>query len=300
MISQFLRAISSDKYFCFVTGLAIIAACAVFPQASIADGYIPPDKVKVTTPVYRPAMSEFSPALGTYVYEVAWQGIPAATLTVNVEQEGLRYHIDTEAKTNKAIDVFYKLRYYGEAKISAIDLMPYETYIDSRENKKVKTARISFLENGEILSVRTRNGKQEPLLKFDPNNFTLDPFSAAFLARSLNWKKGETKKFDTFNGKTRYLISLTAEDKVNMKINDQKKDVWVISPKVKKLTETNPKKKLREAKIYVTADSAREILLIASEVFVGTVTTTLKSFTPSTRPAPRTTFAKSKRELFFE
>ena len=294
MFALVTRASRSIQYFCVLLAAFLVAGIAV------ADGYIPPEKVQISTPVYRPELADFKPELGTYTYEVAWQGIPAATLTVNVEQEGLRYHIDTQARTNKAIDVFYKLRYHGEAKISAVDLSPIESYVDSRENKKIKTAKVSFLKNGEILSLRTRNGKQQPLLKFDPNNFTLDPFSAAFLARSLNWKKGESKHFDTFNGKTRYLITLKAEDKVKMKVNGEEKQVWVISPTVKKLTERKPKQKLREAKIYVTDDINREILLIASEVFVGTVTTTLTSFTPSSRPAPKTTLAQRKRSVLFE
>ncbi len=251
---------------------------------AFAEQPIPPEQVKISTPRYKPIFGEFEPELGSYRYSVSWQGIPAADVEVSVERDGDYYKIGAFAKTYSAIDLFYKLRYKAEGVISAENLHPVKTSIDYRENRRVKLVNIDFLEGGDIHATREHVGKSKEEFRFNPDNFTLDPFSAAFLARSLDWQKGVSKYFDTFNGKSRYLITLTAEDQKQMWVNGELKDVWVIVPKIKNFSSPGQVKKLREAKIYVTADSKREILQIVSEVFIGSVKTRLRTFTPVNEP----------------
>lgn len=257
-------------------------------------------KVKVTTPVYSANTGGFKPVLGTYSYSVKWQGIPAATAEVNVEKEGEYYRVIASARTNSAIDIFYKLRYKGDGTISALDFAPVKTVLDQRENSKVKVTEIMFLENGEIYLTKSQKGKEPEAYKFNPENFTLDPFSAAFLARSLDWKQGETKTFDVFTGKARYLLDLSLTEEINMNVNDESRKVWVIVPKVKKLSENEGKPKLREAKIYITADDKREILKIVSSVFIGSVTSKLESFSPTIRAPSGIYVAQEKRNIYVE
>ena len=95
-------------------------------------------------------------------------------------------------------------------------------------------------------------------------------------------------------------ITLTAIDKVQMEVNDVQKTVFVIRPTVKNLTNPEANKKLREAKIYVTDDKDREILKIASDVFIGTVTTKLISYTPdrsTVTEAPGTTTVAQRDDV---
>ena len=56
-----------------------------------------------------------------------------------------------------------------------------------------------------------------------------------------------------------------------MKVNGVDTPVWEIKPHVTKLTASKQNGKLRDATIYVTADSKREILQLKSEVFIGNV-----------------------------
>ena len=183
--------------------------------------------------------------------------------------------------------------------MTSAEFLPLKSSFNQQENSKQKDTQITFFDDGQILSVRKQVGKDEQVLKFNPGNFTLDPFSAAFLARSLDWHVGETKRFDTFNGKTRYLIDLTADELVQMKVNGEVKDVWVISPRVTNLTAPKANGKLRSAKIYVTADSSRDILQIVSSVFVGSVTTKLKSYEPA-QTLTTTQVAQNPKKIFFE
>ena len=229
-----VHAESSSLLLVFLVFLLIVA-----PTVGIcADKNIKAQDIKIYTPTYQPVFEEFDPPLGTYTYKVAWQGIPAATVTVVVDKNGDRYNIVTKAKTYSGIDLFYRLRYTAEGTISALDLTPIETVIDHRENSRHKVTKISFEKDGGIKAVRYRKGTDDSKeeLEFNPNNFTLDPISAAFLARGVDWKVGESKKFDTFNGKSRYLITLTASEKVIMKINGEEREAWQIVPKVENLT----------------------------------------------------------------
>ena len=178
------------------------------------------------------------------------------------------------------VDVFYKLRYKSEAVFSAVDLRPLEHSFVHNENSKVKRTDLKFHPNGVVDSKRWKNGKPIQDFNFDPDNLVVEPISAAFLARSLDWKLGDVKEFDVFDGKSRYLIKLKAQEKVALTINGRATPAWVIVPEVRKATENHNHKKLKSAKIYVTADAQREVVKLSSKVFVGTVNTTLKSFSP--------------------
>ncbi len=265
----------------FVTILFCLGLLCLFvasPRAFAED--IHPGQVRVSTPVYKANMDDFSPAEGQYRYRVSWEGIGAARVFMDVERRGERFHLTARAETNSFVDIFYKLRYKAKGEISSEDLSPFTTLIDYRENSRQKKTDIRFLPGGKIHSTHWKKGSGTEEYSFNPENFMLDPFSAAFLARSLPWEKGQVREFDTFNGKSRYLIRFEAVDETVLKVNGEPRKVWVVSPSVKKLTSTEDSQKLKSAKIYVTADKAREVLKIVSSVFVGSVYTELEEFTP--------------------
>jgi len=279
--------------------LALAVGAGLLPRSVCADA-VTAEAVRVSTETYAPHEGQFAPLRGTYRYEVAWQGIPAAEVTVDLKEEAGRYRVTTAARTNSAIDIFYKLRYRAEGLISSFDLTPFKTFIDNRENSRQKLVQMTFLETGEIESVRSQTGKPSTVTRVDTGNFTLDSFSASFLARSLSWERGVSRDFDTYNGKTRYLITLTAVDKIKMDVNGRSRDVWVISPTVRNLNDPKSNSKLREAKIYITADPEREILQIVSKVFVGAVTTKLVEFSPRpSSPAPLQMAQQQTRRVSF-
>lgn len=248
-----------------------------------ADDYISPELVKVTTPAYKPGSARHKPRLGTYEYSVSWEGITAASCTLTVSQQNGVYVIDAAARTYSGVDLLYKLRYEAIGRLSAADLSPISLSIDHRENSRQKNIEMSFdPQHGSIRAVRSKgeNDPDKKILAFTPQNFTLDPIGAAFLARTLDWKVGDSKQFDVFNGKSRYFIVLTAVDSTTIDFKGESRKVIVISPQVRNLTTTKPTSKLREAFIYVSDDDARDILKIVSSVFIGSVYTELESFIP--------------------
>jgi hypothetical protein len=262
-----------DLFFVF------IVAMLVFQTGLLGAKKIPPDMVKITTPAYSPELSDFNPKLGRYTYTVSWQGIPAGTVDMNLKRNGDQYEISASARSAEAIDYVYKLRFRSQAILSAQTLMPKRSVSITKENTRKKKIELEFFSNGEIESVYTDNRGGSETVKFNPGNFTLDPFSTAFLALSMDWKVGDKRQFDTYNGRNRYLIELTAVDRTDITINGRTQKAIVISPSIKKLTDTDTQK-LRTARIYISAGNSREILKISSDLFFGSVDTDMVAFVP--------------------
>lgn len=253
------------------------------PVSTIRADELLADQVDVTTPVYFPEKGhDFRE--GIFNYEVSWQGIHAADVEITVRRKSEIYEVFIAVETNSFVDVFYKLRYSVLGTIAADDFTPGILLIDQRENSRVTKASLAFADDGRIrseLSKKKDSGNRFREYDFYSNNFTLEPLSAAFLARSLDWAPGVERTFDTFDGKSRYLISLKCTEERWMKVGGKKRRVWVVEPSVINLNKQEKAKKLRRAALYVTADKYRDILQITSEVFVGRVTTKLTGYRPA-------------------
>ena len=288
---------TAGKFVAVCSLTTLLMPLAVIMEAK-ADDYIAPQLVKVTTPRYKANFEGFTPRLGTYNYVVSWQGIPAASAAVRFSENGGNFIVDAQARTNSAIDLLYKLRYQAIGTLSSFNLKPVKLWIDHRENSRIKNIDLQFSGQEDLITaVRTRVGSTERKeVSFRATN-TLDPIGAGFLARSLSWSVGETKSFDVFNGKSRYLISLTALDKRVIDFQGTQRECFVISPRVRNLTTTKAVEKLREAFIYVTTDKFRDVLKIESSVFIGTVLTEMESFIPEeASPPPSVQLAQSEND----
>jgi hypothetical protein len=294
-VRQMMRAVLTT-----VSALGVVATTFLCSSPTVrADDYISPDLVKVTTPFYKPGAVGFKPRLGVYEYSVGWEGITAASCAVTISKRDNTYVIDAAARTYSGVDLLYKLRYDAIGVISAKDFTSMSLSIDHRENSRQKTIELSFQpEQGTVSAIRGKGviDPEKKHLSFDPNNMTLDPVGAVFLARSLDWEIGETKHFDVFNGKSRYFISLTAAERTTIDYKGEQRKVIAITPQVRNLTTTKPKSKLRQAFIYVSDDENREVLKIVSSVFIGSVTVELESFAPLPEKAAPIQMAKANAD----
>ncbi|HMO17935.1 MAG TPA: DUF3108 domain-containing protein [Oligoflexia bacterium] len=266
----------------FILSMLIIGS-VFFPLFSSAD-YIDPSTVNVSTESYKPSFTDF--AEGTYQYDIKWQGLQVANGIVQVEsavkESNKMYAVEAKANTSKLIDVLYKLRHTSGSEFDGETLRPIKFHSVQTENSKSKKTDIYFREDGHISSVSMKNGKVENRHEFASSNLTLDPISAAFLARSIPVNVGSTAEFDVFNGKNRFLISFRVDslEKVVLPGSDVAKDAFKVIPSVKKLTDTEGETRFRKAEIWISADEKRDVLKVESEVLVGKVSAFLKSFDP--------------------
>ncbi len=278
------------KHKTYALATLIILAIVLHPGILLAEK-LPADQVNISTPVYTPPKS-FAPQLGLYSYSVSWNGIPAGSAELELDRNDESYEIRARARTAKGIDLIYKLRYKSETVLDADTLKPKHSFSVVSANSRKKTTQVEFLPDGEILSTRKNHRGSVKTLKFNPDNFTLDPFSAGFLALSQEWKVGESRQFDLFSGKSRYLIEFSAVEQVSLTVNGELRSAIVIVPKVKSLTQTGDdadEKKMRETRIFIAADPSREILKVSSDLLFGSVNTEIVAFTPAgTSPASDT------------
>ena len=245
--------------------------------------YIQPSEVNIQTERYQPADSDFS--TGTYHYKVAWQGMPVGKAKIDV-RSSLRgatpfYHVRATAQTGKVIDIFYKLRHTSESLFEADSLKPVRFVTEQKEGSKEKIREVVFDDDGKIVSKRSKNGESRDTIEFQSDNLTLDPISAAFVARGLPIELGTTAAFDVFNGKHRYLISFLVEKRDTVRVGGRDYDAFKVVPSVQKLTDTKGEKRLKSAAIWITADESRDVVLIESKVLIGSVSASLEKFEPA-------------------
>lgn len=264
----------------------------IIPHIDVAKAeFIDPASIQIKTETYTPDFTDFK--RGTYVYEVSWKGIPVAEASVEVDsqktEEGKEsYLVEAKASTNKVIDVFYKLRHSSDSSFDAESLRPMKFKSIQTENSRKRSSEISFGINGEISSFTERNGKIEDERKFMSDNLTLDPISAAFLARSIPIEIGKKVEFDIYNAKNRYLISFLVVEIENIKVENFNKKgekemrlAYKVVPTIQKLTDTEGEKRFSKGTIWISADEFRDVLKIESEVLVGSIGAYLKKFSPS-------------------
>ncbi len=268
---------------CFSISLAmlLVSLSAVLP--ALAD-YVAPGDVKVKTSPHLPFTTDFRS--GVYRYDVSWQGIPVAEASVAVQRGDLSgvpfFHVRADAKTVSAIRLFYKLKHRSEAMFRADTLEPFTFYSRDTERRKQKYRQVYFEGGGKIRFKAWKNGKARADDEFFSENSTLDPFSAAFLARSLPINVGSVKEFDVFNGKHRFLITFEVTGREVLDTNQGKRNAFKVVPSVRKLTDSSGEEsRLKSATIWISADSYRDILKVESKVLIGSVTAELDRFYPS-------------------
>ncbi|MBP9837945.1 MAG: DUF3108 domain-containing protein [Proteobacteria bacterium] len=251
-------------------------------QTSFAD-YIPPQDVEVKTITYSPEKTEFEE--GIYEYSVEWQGIPVGSSKVIVKKDKANITtVTATAVSSGVVKVFYSLRHLSESIFRSDTFKPLSFFSIQKENSKIKSREIKFSDEGQIEAKlykhKNEQRKTDEEINFHSENVTLDPITAAFLARSLPVHGNEEYTFDVFNGKHRFLITLKVVGRENIKVEGKTFDTYKVVPTVKKLTDTEGEKRLRSAAIWVTADDNRDIVKLESSVLIGAVSAELVKFIP--------------------
>ncbi len=257
------------------TILSLCVTLSCFCSYVLAD-YIEPSAIQVNIKSYDPVKQTLP--RGEYVYDISWQGIPVGQAGVDVDALGENFKVVASAKSAKVIDLFYSLRHKSESEFNQKTYTPVHFLTQQTENRKFKKAEVSFLENGHIQSYIEKNGKKSEEREFVPERELRDPISAAFLARSIDIKVGEESTFQIYNAKHRYLITFHVDGIEKIHVSDREREAYVITPRIEKLTDTDGEKRFRKGTIWMATDDTRDILKMESEVLIGSVKATLRSY----------------------
>lgn len=245
--------------------LCFIVVAAVYPRAGRPGTH--------STPQYQPKFYPFDKGERA-VYRGSWLGIPVASAeiqTVPLFMNGKKYyHATLQASTSKYLEFVWKMRDSVESVFDSQTMQPHRFVFRQRENRKNTDTTASFDPATQKWSVRRQEGAKIRDFDFTSDN-TLDPISAVYLARSVDFKIGDTLRLEVFGGKSRYLVLLDVVSKERITIGDNSLDAYKIVPRVQNLSREGYAERVREVTVWISADDRRRPVRIVTQAFIGNV-----------------------------
>jgi hypothetical protein len=247
--------------------------CFVLASVSQAgEAMIKPEAVPVYQPKYRP-FDEGEKE----VYQATWNGMisvaTAEVYTVPAVVDGKKvYQVRVEAKTSKALDLIWRMRDTISSTFDAKALSPSRFTFNQRENSRVidTDARLDPASKQWAVN-RQQVGKKPRIYRFDSNN-TLDPITAVYLARSMDFKVGDKLYFKVFGGRYQYLLELFVEKKEQVALKSGKSvEAFRIIPRIQNITKNGYASRFNEAMIWISTDERRVPVKLSSKITFGTV-----------------------------
>jgi hypothetical protein len=208
------------------------------------------------------------------VYQASWLGIPVASAEIEmtpVTLDGKKfYHATIKAESWRYLDLIFKMRDTIESTFDAETLHPRRFFFSQRENKKViDTTALVDPESKKWVVNRQEGRKLKHFEWVSP--YTLDTVSAVYLARSLDYKVGDSIRLEVFGGKSRYLVTLDVVGRERISVKGKEADTFKIVPKVADLSKTGYATRVRQATVWITADEQRTPIRMSAQVFIGSV-----------------------------
>lgn len=262
---RFFAGISGCRAYRFLTLLFILAS--LFHA----------DAVPIDSPI---GLEEYQPSFYPYdggeraEYRASWNGIPVASAEIRTDStfvEGKKfYQVKIQARTSKYLEFLWRMRDSIESLFEAETLRPRRYVFNQRENRKTIDTTAQFDSGSKMWNVRRQDGTKVRDYRFYSQN-TMDPISAAYLLRSLDFKVGDTLKLEVFGGKSRYLLTVDVVAKEQVKVAAGVFPAYKVVPKIQNLTRSGYAGRLRQATVWISADEKRIPLKITSQVFIGSV-----------------------------
>jgi hypothetical protein len=208
------------------------------------------------------------------VYQASWMGVPVASAEIELRPmkvDGKKlYHATVKAESWRYLDMIFKMRDTIESTFDAETLQPRRFFFSQRENKKVIDTTAEVDPATHKWTVRRKEGKRRKDFEFE-SPYTLDTISAVYLARSLDFKIGDSYRLEVFGGKSRYLVTLEVVGKERVSVKKGEVEAYKIIPQIEDLSKTGYAKRVRQATVWITADEKRTLIKMSTQVFVGSV-----------------------------
>lgn len=249
------------------------ALCLLAATVSLAGQATPPAP---SVPVYQPKFHPFESG-EKEVYHATWNGmISVATAEVHTTPAMLNgkrvYQVRVEAKTSKALDLIWRMRDTISATFDAKALAPSRFTFKQRENSRVIDTEAHFDPQSKQWAVnRQQAGKKPRVYRFDSHN-TLDPITAVYLARSIDFKVGDKLFFRVFGGRHQYLLELFVEKREQVALKSGNRvEAYRIVPRIQNLTKSGYADRFKEAAVWISTDERRVPVKLSSKIAFGTV-----------------------------
>jgi hypothetical protein len=229
-----------------------------------------------SVPNYQPKFFPFE-AGEKAVYRAHWAGMvsvaTAEIFTTPTVVDGKKvYQVRVEAKSSKVLDLIWKMRDTITSTFDAKALVPSRFTFRQRENSKEIDTEARFHEVTQRWAVnREQKGKKPRIYEFNSPN-TLDPITAVYKARAIDFEVGDRLYFKVFGGRYHYLLELRVAAKEPVRLGSGKAvEAYKIIPFVQNLTKKGYAGRLNEATIWISADERRIPVKLSSKITFGTV-----------------------------
>jgi hypothetical protein len=256
-----------------IVGCALLVALISAPLLDSAQ--VLPVKPEAV-PVYQPKFYPFEGGEKA-VYRASWNGMfsvaTAEIFTTPAVIDGRQvYNVRVEAKTSKALDLIWKMRDTILSTFDAKALIPSRFSFHQKENSRVINTDARYIESTKRWAVnRQQVGKRAKIWEFDSQN-TLDPLTAVYLARSLDFKPGDRLYFKVFGGRYQYLLEMNVERKERVTLASGKSvEAFRIIPRMQNITKNGYAERMNEAVIWISADERRMPVKLSSKITFGSV-----------------------------
>ena len=255
--------------------LAALWVVLAFVLGSVSEAGQPMIKPE-SVPTYQPKFYPFEGGEKA-VYRTSWNGLisvaTAEIYTTSTMLDGKKvYQVRVEAKTSRMLDLIWKMRDTITSTFDAKALAPSHFKFSQRENAKVIDTVARYNGSTKSWAVnRQQVGKKPQLYEFDSKN-TLDPITAVYVARSVDFKVGDRLYFNIFGGRYRYLLELLVERKEPVELESGKVvEAYKIIPFIQNTTKGGYAERLNEATIWISADERRLPIKLSSKIAFGSV-----------------------------
>ena len=256
------------RFSCFLSLIFLLALLSLSHAGDLLIGD------SVDPPLYQPHFHPFDNGESTE-YWASWSGIPVASAKIHAAPlfiEGEKfYEVKIQARSWKYLSLFWKMRDSIESIFEAETFRPRRFVFRQRENRRKVDTIASFDRKSNKWVVERRKRNKVKRYEFVSRN-TFDPISAVYLARSLDFKVGDTLKLEVFGGKSRYLVTLDVVGIERITTDAGVFDAYKIVPKVFNLTRSGYAGRMRQAAVWISTDEKRMLLRMVSRVFIGSVT----------------------------
>jgi Protein of unknown function (DUF3108) len=274
-----------------LASLWVVLAFVLGSVSEAGQSTIKPESV----PTYQPKFYPFEGGEKA-VYRTSWNGLisvaTAEIYTTSTMLDGKKvYQVRVEAKSSKILDLVWKMRDTITSTFDAKALAPSHFKFSQRENAKVIDTEARYNGSTKSWAVnRQQVGRKPQIYEFDSQN-TLDPITAVYVARSVDFKVGDRLYFNIFGGRYRYLLELLVERTEPVELESGKVvEAYKIIPFIQNTTKGGYAERLNEATIWISADERRLPIKLSSKITFGSVYMELiqdKHGTQSTAAEPR-------------